>query len=54
MVIRGEEVCEFEPTYEQALSSGYEHLGLLPFLVRQVTAVQPQVYYSRHDVLCAG
>ncbi|MCA3240333.1 MAG: hypothetical protein ING89_03440 [Rubrivivax sp.] len=54
VVIRGEEVCKFEPTYEQALSWGYEHFGLAPFLVRQVTAVQPQVYYSRYDDLCAG
>jgi hypothetical protein len=54
VVIRGDDVCKFEPAYEQALAWGYEAFGLQPFLVRRVTAVQPEVYFSRYAGLCAG
>lgn len=54
VIIRGERICRFEPTYEQALSWGYENFGLEPFLVRRVTANQPEVYFSRYAGLCAG
>jgi hypothetical protein len=54
VVIQGDRVCKFEPTYEQALSWGYAAFGLDPFLVKQVTAVEPEVYFSRFAGLCAG
>ncbi len=54
VVIRGEEVCKILPTYEDALSWAYEKFGLEQFFVRQVSAVEPAVFYSRYAGLCAG
>lgn len=54
VVIHGEAVCRFELTYEQALSWGYANFGLEPFMVKQVTAVEPEVFFSRYAGRCAG
>ena len=54
VVIHGDNVCKFESTYEQALSWGYATFGLEPFMVKQVTAVEPEVFFSKYAGLCAG
>ena len=54
VVIRGDEVCKMLPTYEEALRWAYETFGLERFMVKQVNAVEPVVYLSRHLGSCGG
>lgn len=35
-------------SYNDALKVGYEKLGMKPFLVRQISAVESVSYFSRH------
>jgi hypothetical protein len=53
VVIRGEEVCKVLPTYEEALTWGYESFGLSGFLVKKVSAVETSAYMSRFAGSCA-
>ena len=39
-------------TYEDALKSGYEGFGLVPFLVKQIRRAEPIHYFSRDLPLC--
>lgn len=40
VVIRGSEVLGTYDTYEDALRDGYRRVGLAPFLVKQIEAVE--------------
>lgn len=53
VVIKGSEVAQLLPTFEQALEWAYEHFGFEPFLVKEVQAVEPVIHFSRHVELCA-
>jgi hypothetical protein len=44
VLVKGEEVAGFWPTWKQALEAGYERYGLGEFLVRQVNKVEPVVH----------
>jgi hypothetical protein len=47
-LIHGDEVAGVYPSFDAALSVGYDRYGLDPFLVQEVTdRVQPQ-YFSRN------
>jgi hypothetical protein len=48
VVIKGERVCQLLDSYEEALDWGYEQFGLEPFLVKEVLATEPLVYFFRH------
>jgi hypothetical protein len=50
VLIRGEEVAGIWPTFELALEAGYERFGAVPFMVKQIRAVEP-VYQVSRDVL---
>lgn len=47
VLILGEEIGGPFDTYAAALEAGYERHGVQPFLVKQVTAVEPVQYFSR-------
>jgi len=53
VVIRGDDICKILPTYEEALDWAYETFGLQRFMVKQVNAVEPVAYLSRHVGSCA-
>lgn len=47
IVVRGEVLDGPYGSYEDALSAGYEKHGLEPFLVKQISRVEPVQYFSR-------
>ena len=47
VVVRGEEITGPYDAYEQSLEAGYEQYGLEPFLVKQISRVEPIQYFSR-------
>jgi hypothetical protein len=47
VVIKGEEILPPVGTYEEALSAGYSKFGPGPFLVKQISRVEPILYFSR-------
>ena len=47
VLIRGEEVLGFWPTFDEALEVGYDRFGLVPLLVKKVRAEEPIYYFSR-------
>lgn len=47
VLILGGEIDGPFDTYAAALEAGYERHGVQPFLVKQVTAVEPIQYFSR-------
>jgi hypothetical protein len=46
-LIRGEELLGVFGTYEDALTDGYKTLGLDPFLVKKIEAVERVQFISR-------
>ena len=47
VLIRGEDVIGFWPTFDEALEVGYDRFGLVPLLVKKVRAEEPVYYFSR-------
>src|SRR5437899_2303181 len=52
VVIRGEEIADAYETYEEALEAGYNRYGLVPFLVKKISRVEPIQYFSRDLPQC--
>ena len=47
-LVRGDEVAGLYPTFEAALSAGYDRFGLDPFLVKEVSDTAEPRYFSRN------
>lgn len=47
VLIQGENIVDFFSSYDDALKEGYKRFSLTPFLVKQVSAVEPVFYVSR-------
>jgi hypothetical protein len=52
VVIHGDQVIGVWDTQDDALRAGYERFGLEPFLVKQVTEVEPVHYFTRDIPIC--
>lgn len=51
-VIQGTEVAGVWDTYEDALRAGYERFKLAPFLVKQITPIEPVLNFTRDLAPC--
>jgi hypothetical protein len=49
VVIRGDRVAGVWQTYEDALKAAYAEFGLETFLVKQIHAIEPVLYFT-HDL----
>jgi hypothetical protein len=47
VLIHGTDVVDFYSTYEDAIKVGYARFGLEPFLVKQVSRMEPVQFVSR-------
>jgi hypothetical protein len=47
-LVRGDNVAGVYPTFEAALSAGYDRFGLDPFLVKEITEHEEPRYFSRN------
>ena len=47
VLIQGDKVVDTFASYEDALKEGYKQFGLIPFLVKQILAVEPVFYFTR-------
>ena len=47
VLIKGEEICGFFSSYDDALKIGYEKFGLEPFLVKQISVIEQAHFISR-------
>ena len=47
-LVQGETVVGLYPTFEAALAAGYDRIGLVPFLVKEVTDHEEPRYFSRN------
>ena len=54
VVIKGQELCGVFASYEVALTWAYEHFGLAPFFVKQISAELSIAHFSRDFGLCAA
>jgi hypothetical protein len=52
VVIRERDIAGVWDTYEDALQAGYERFKLTPFLVKQITPIEPVLNFSRNVTLC--
>jgi hypothetical protein len=50
VLIRGADVVDFYSSYEDAIKVGYAKFGLEPFLVKQVSRMEPVQFVSRLTV----
>lgn len=48
VLVHGQEIVDFFRTYEDAIKSGDQRSKLEPFLVKQVHAIEPVFFASRH------
>jgi len=46
-VIKNDAILGVYGTYEDALNAGYKEYGLVPFLVKQITAIEQIQYFTR-------
>lgn len=46
-VIKGDEILGVYETYSDALEFGYDKCGLEDFMVKQISAVEPILYFTR-------
>lgn len=51
-VVRGEEIAGAYDSYDDALQAGYDRYGLVPFLVKKISRVEPIQYFSRDLPRC--
>ena len=54
VVIRGNQVLDFFPTYEEALDWAYENFGLDGFFVKQISEEEPIAHFSRDLGTCGA
>ena len=47
VLIKGEEMCGFFSSYDDALKTGYEKFGLESFLVKQINVIEQAHFISR-------
>ena len=47
VLIRGDEVADIFGSYEDALREGYRRFGLVPFLVKEIQAIEQVQFISR-------
>ena len=47
VLIKGEEMCGFFSSYDDALKIGYEKFDLEPFLVKQINVIEQAHFISR-------
>jgi hypothetical protein len=47
VLVCGDDILGPFDTYEAALEVGYDKFGLVPFLVKRITKVEPVHYFSR-------
>lgn len=47
VLIHGETIVDFFSSYDDALKEGYKQFQLAPFLVKQISAVEPVFYVTR-------
>jgi hypothetical protein len=47
VVVLGEAIEGPFDSYEDALQAGYDKFGVVPFLVKQISRVEPIQYFSR-------
>ncbi len=47
-LVQGEVVLGCFPTFDAALAAGYQHCGLSPFFVKEVTDHEDTRYFSRN------
>jgi hypothetical protein len=52
VVVHGEEIEGPFDTYEDALQAGYTKFGVVPFLVKKITRLEPIQYFSRDLPRC--
>jgi hypothetical protein len=52
VLIHEDEIGGAFDTYEEALEFGYERYGLIPFLVKKISRVEPIQYFSRDLPRC--
>ena len=52
VLIKGEDVCGFFSSYDDALKNGYEKFQLKQFLVKQVSGIEDIHYISREFYPC--
>lgn len=52
VVISGEDIIGIFVAYEDALRTGYEKVGVKPFLVKKIEATENIQYFSRDIGLC--
>jgi hypothetical protein len=50
VIIHGDDPIEIVDTYDDALKLGYEKFALVPFLVRQISRVQPVANFTRFSL----
>lgn len=47
VLIHGEEIVGLFDSYADAMTVGYEKIGLKPFLVRKITPVEQALFFTR-------
>ena len=47
VLIKGDEVCGFYASYEDALTAGYGRFGLEPFFVKEIHAIEQTHHVTR-------
>lgn len=47
VLIQGETIVDFFSSYDDALKAGYKKFQLTPFLVKQISSVEPVFYVTR-------
>lgn len=52
VVIQGDQFAGVWDSYEDALRAGYERFKLVPFLVKQITQIEPVLNFTRNLVQC--
>ncbi|MGD0039843.1 MAG: hypothetical protein ABSE84_05370 [Isosphaeraceae bacterium] len=52
VVVHGETIQGPFDTYEDALRAGYDKFGVVPFLVKRISRVEPIQYFSRDLPTC--
>jgi hypothetical protein len=52
VVVHGETIQGPFDTYEDALQAGYDEFGVVPFLVKRISRVEPIQYFSRDLPTC--
>lgn len=47
-LVHGDAVAGLFPTFDDALSAGYDRFGLVPFMVKELTDIEHPGYVSRN------